>query len=301
MKVLQNRATEFISTNFLENETAWSSTATYNYADERRDGHFIYKYAGDNGTNTIVSPALDSESLTKKWVKIRPTNYYAMLDSETRTQTQNADTIAFSIASSNYDAISLLELNAVSVQVSLTDNSTQDVIYERTIDLTDNSAVIDFASYCFEPIVMLPSIYFDDLEMRSNATINVSINAIGGTAKCGRLVAGRTYYVGETGVGVNLGIESYSKKETDVFGNTSLVHSSSVNLDSYEVHIQTKAIPNIRRKMKELDAVALLFVMDEQEESELENLLNFGYWQQFNILLSDSRISTASITIKGLI
>ena len=129
----------------------------------------------------------------------------------------------------------------------------------------------------------------------------IKINNPLSTASCGRLVAGRTYYIGETGNGANLGQESYSRTTTDIFGNTDLFHSNSVNLDSYQVHIKTKNVPNIRRKFKELDAVALLFIMDEREISTLENLLTFGFYQNFTILIPDSEISTASLQIKGIL
>lgn len=303
MKILKNRITDYISANFSENETAWDSAAIYNYADEVRDGHFIYKYAGANGTNTTDAPSIDSQKLPteRKWVQICPTNYFAMLDGVTSTQTKNTDTITIEIAVDNYDALSLLDVVAQSVSLELRDATTAEVFYTKTIGLLDYTGIVDFYSYCFEEIVFKPSVYIDDMPLVNNAILRIVIDNNGGEAACGRLVCGKTYYIGKTGYGVNLSQESYSKKDTDVFGNTTLIHSNSLNIDSYEVYVPTQSVPNIRRKFKELDAVALLFIMDENPNSQLENLLNFGFYQNFSIVIPDAALSTASLQIKGLL
>ncbi len=303
MKLLQNKITDYLSANFNEDEIQWESSATYNYADEVRDGHFIYKYAGEDGTNTDEMPNKDYQKLPteRKWVKIRPTNYYAMLDGETQTQTQNQNTIEITLATNNYDALCLLGIDAKSVTVKLRDTDSGETVYTRTIDLSDITRIVDFYSYCFEEIIFKSSIYIDDIPLYTNATMQIVIDNDGGVASCGRLVCGRTYYIGETGYGINLSQESYSTKETDVFGNTTLVHKNSLNIDSYEVFVPTPSIPNIRRKFKELDAVALLFIMDESENSIMENLLNFGYYENFSIVIPDPKISTVSLQIKGIL
>ena len=303
MKILQNKITSYLSANFTEDETAWLVGSMFNYSDEIRDGHYIYKYAGTTGTNTVDTPSLDYLKLPseRKWIKIRPTNYYAMLDNETQTQTENTESIIITIATSNFDALSLLGLYAKDITIELTDNTTSEIVYTKNIDLIDTKAIIDFSTYAFNENQLLPSMYVDDIPLYVDGTLSITINNSGDTAKCGRLVCGRTYYIGDTGYGINLGQESYSTKETDVFGNTTLIHSNSLNLDSYEVNVPTNAIPNIRRRFKELDAVAILFIMDEKENSNLENLLNFGYYQSFNILIPNSVISTASLQIKGIL
>lgn len=303
MKILQNKITDYSFANFTEDETLWSSSSLYDYAQVARDGHYIYAYAGADGTNTTDTPSVDYLRLPsdRKWIKIRPTNYWAMLDIETQNQTQVIEMIDIELQVNNYDSISLLNLEASSVEITLFDNSENQEVYTKNIDLIDKESIIDFYSYAFNEITLLPSVFIDELPLFTSATLKVKIKNPGGIAKCGRLVCGRTYYIGETGQGANLNQESYSKKETDIFGNTTLVHSNSVNLDSYEVYVRTSSVPNIRRKFRELDAVPLLFIMDESSDSILENLLTFGFYQSFTIMIPGSDLSTASIQIKGII
>ena len=302
MKVVRNQTTDYLTANFTESETAWTASPTvFNYADEIRDGHYIYKYAGASGTNTTDSPSVDYLLITPSWVRIRPTNYYAMLDGDTNTQTENADTIVVTIADINYDSFSLLELEASSVSISLYDNTTLATVFNETFNLQDETDIIDFYTYCFTEFSFTPSVYTDSIPLHSDATLTVTIDNTGSIAKCGRLVFGRSFYVGDTGYGANLSLESYSRKITDEFGNTTLVHRDSVNLDSYEVQVPTQKIPTLKRKAKELDAVAVLFVMDESIDSGLENLLNFGYWDNFSMIIPNPIKSTISLTIKGIL
>lgn len=301
MVIVQNKALNYLSANFTEDETAWDSGALYDYAQEIRDGHYIYAYAGTTGTNTSDSPSVDSEKIGKKWVQIRPTNYFAMIDGKTNTQTQNTDTITVTLACTNYDAVSLLGLDATEVVLELYDNITSAVVYTNTISLVNTMDIVDFSTYCFEEFNNAATIYDDSIPLYTDAVLTITIKNLGVTAKCGRLVLGRTYFVADTGAGANLGLESYSGKETDIFGNTELYHSNSVNIDSYEIYVPTSKIPSLRRKIKEIDAVPVLFIMDEHQNSKLEHLLTYGYWENFSIIIPESDISTASITIKGLL
>lgn len=301
MKIVENEITTYLETNFTEGETAWLITDTFNYGDEIRSGHYIYKYAGIEGTNTTDSPAVDSLNFEAVWVRIKPTNYYAMLDGKTSTQTENAETIVVKIAGKNYDSLSLLELEAESVSISLYDTDTEDIVYTEAFELINNSEVTDFYSYAFTPFELVPSIFTDSIYLYTNTELTITIANPGSIAKCGRLVFGRSYYVGDTGYGANLTVESYSHRETDEFGNTFLIHRDSVNIDSYEVRIPTEKIPVLRRKGKDLDAIPILFIMDESQTSNTENLLNFGYWDRFSIMLPGPRESTISLDIRGIL
>ena len=115
------------------------------------------------------------------------------------------------------------------------------------------------------------------------------------------MVFGRSYYVGQTNFGINLGLDSYSRKIVDEFGGATLKHVGATNNDSYEIMVKTTKVPLLIRKAKELDAIPLLFVGDESDNSQVEHLLNYGYWENFSMLIPDPIKSTINLTIKGII
>lgn len=296
MTVVQNEVVSYYSANFSETETAWSSGSVYNYGAEARDGHYIYAYAGVSGTNTTLSPANDTT-----WVEMRPTNYFAMLDGKTGTQTLNLNNIDIQVADSSYDVFSILNITGRSLYLKLTELTGSTVVYEETINLQDETGVVDFFSYCFSDFIFTNDV-FRTLPIYGNSRLQVKLTAETGTnAAIGRLVLGRSLYVGETGMGASLGIESYSTKDTNIFGETTLIHRGAVNLESYEVLVPTEKIPMLKRKAIELDAVPILFIMDESSDSNLENLQTFGYWQSFSILVKGRNKSAISLTVKGIL
>jgi len=298
-KICPNEITDYLTANFTEDETEWLVGSVFNYGDEIRDGHYIYKYAGDNGTNTTDRPSIEADTQFADWTLWDPTNYYAMLDGETGTQTLNTDSIEITIDSLNYNTISLLEVIGTEVILELTSGGIP--VYNVTINLIDARDVSGETSYWFEPFSFKPSIYLENLPFVPNGILSITINNTGGNAGCGRLIHGRNYTIGETLYNSSLGLESYSRKSTDEFGKDTLVQVDSVNLDTHEVLIATNFIPELRRKMQELDAIPILFIMDESSTSNTENLLNFGFWETFNIGLSNPSKSVINLTIKGIL
>jgi len=301
MKIVENKTTDYLSANFTEDETLWDADSTYKYADELRWGHYIYKYAGNDDTNTDTNPQSNIDSnINVVWVKIRPTNYYAMLDGKTNTTTKVSESIQIEIDDVNYDTFALLGLVAKTITIDLFSDDENTVVFSKSIDLQDESDVVEFYSYCFGEFAFKPSVYVQ-IPIYSNSKLIVNIDNETEIAECGRLVFGRSIYIGDTGFNANLSIESYSRRVTDEFGNADLIHRGAVNLDSYEVEIPSNKVPMLRRIAVKYDAKPVLFIMDESENSNLENLLNFGYWQNFSILISNALKSTISVTIKGLL
>jgi len=302
MKLCKNDFEDYKSINVLEDETEWNINDVYQYADERRDGHYIYKYAGDNDTNTELSPSVIYErdkEIYPIWVQIAPTNYYAMLDARTDSQTTQANDIVMTFDIQNQDTFSLLNLKAVSVTLSLYDNSLGAISYTNNVVTQDESSVIDFYSYCFNEFVYTDSVYIDDIPLTQDGVLTVTID--GDSVGVGRLVIGKSIFIGDTDYGVSLGIESYSRRDIDTFGNVNLKQRGSVNIDTYSIKVPTSKVIELRSTAKKYDAIPLLFIGDESEDTIVENLLNFGYWTSFNMVLPNPVNSTLSLSIKGIL
>lgn len=295
MRFCKNEITGYISSNVTESETAWLLASIFNRGQEIRDGHYIYAYLGTDGTNSLVSPVNDP----LLWLVQRPTNYWAMLDGKTNTQTSRANNITIEIATNNFDTLSLLELQAKSIILTLTVSAV--VVYTKTYDMQDESGIVDFYSYCFGDFNFKSSVYNQDIPLYLGGTLKIEIINTASTAKCGRLVCGRSFYVGKTLYGASLGLESYSVKQVDEFGTETLIHRGAVNLDSYDIKVPTNKVPILKRKAIEYDAVPLLFIFDESTTSNTEYLLNFGYYQNMSVLVSNPVSSNISVTVKGIL
>lgn len=304
MKLVKNETTDYLSINVLEDETEWLITDTYNKRDERRDGNFIYQYAGEDGENTELRPSEIWErdkNTYPIWIQLKPTNYYAMLDGKTSTQTVKTDELIFEIDNQRYDTFSLLGVDALSVTIELVDKTTGQVYQPFNFELLDRSQRIDAYTHYFLPIELRTNVFFEGIYLIGNTKLRVTITKTGDIAKCGRLVFGNSYFLGDTQYGSNLDYQSNSRFDTDVFGNVTLKQISSQPIESHTVSVLTSKIPSIKKKRKELDAIPTLFVADESENSQLENLLIFGFFTNFSIVANNATRSIASINLKGLL
>ena len=299
MKIAKNEITGYLAINVTESETAWNALSLYNYGDEVRDGHYIYTYAGVDGTNTVSSPSVEALA----WVETRPTNYYSMLDGNSTSQTTRTSPLIFDVEMHNYDVATLMNIEASDVLFELILIATDEVIYSESFNTNDTSAIVDFYTYCFNEFDLTNYVYNPNLPLAGGDTkLRITVTKDGGgDVKVGRLCIGKSFYIGEVAYGVNLGLESYSVKTTDEFGNDTLVQRGAVELNSYDIRCATSKIPPLRRKAIELDAIPILFIGDETVGSNLEQLLTYGYWQNFSLVATNPTYSNISLTVKGVL
>lgn len=304
MKLVKNEVSDYLSINVTKDEIEWNVANVYNRRDEVRYGNFIYVYAGEDGTNTTLTPQQIWErdkNTYAVWIEDRPTNYYAMLDGKTSTVTTAENELIFELDNNRYDTFALLRVEATTAKIELMDKDTDFVYQIFDFELLDRTDRIDAYTHYFLPIELRSSVYFDNIYLLGNTKLKVTLTNTGGTVKCGRLVFGNSYYLGDTQYGANLDFQSNSRFESDIFGNVSLKQISSQPIESYTVSVETGKIPSIKKKRTEVDATPALFVADESANSNLENLLVFGYFTNFSILADNPTRSTVTINIKGLL
>ena len=297
MTVVKNLITDYFSINITESETLWSGSPTvYDNGDEARQGHLIYKYAGVTGTNSEFDPTVS----TADWLVARSSNYYAMLGEFTSNQTERADEIILEVNLDSYDVISLLNLDANTVRIEVTDLNTMNIISDETFDLNDNTGVIDAYTYYFSPFILKTTV-FSLLPLFGNARAKVTITKTGSTAKVGRLVVGRSFFIGDALFPASIKYNSFSRLDVDEFGTTTRVRRAGIFNSDYDVKIPSEKIPTIQRKRKELDSIPILFIVDEEQNSIFENFLTYGDWEGAEISVNNPSISAVTVAIKELL
>ena len=304
MTIVQNEITDYLSINVTEDETPWVDSSLYDYADEVRYGHYIYKYAGEDNTNTITNPE-STWNLYKDtysvWVKIGTTNFFSALDDKTLTQTLAPDSLIIELTNDSFDTISLLNLKATDVNLQLINLTTAEIYLDKNYDLQDTSIIVDEKTYWYAPFDFGISIYDQNIYLIPNTKIKITINYSGANAGVGRIIAGRSLFWGDSILPATLDQQTYSRFNTDIFGNTELIQGESVKMYSYNIKAPLDKMPYLERKRKELTAIPLLFVMDESNTSKIANGLVYGYFMNAPINISNASSLTMPINIKGLV
>lgn len=240
-----------------------------------------------------------------KWLKVSATNRWKMFDGKVGTFTESS--AAWTVGAGNgiqvelepgeiVNAIALLEVYADSVTVEV-DDPVDGVVYTKTVNLVDSGVIGDMYDYFFTPIERLQTVLLVDLPGYGTATVRVSIDKGAGAAKCGQLIAGQQQAIGDLLYGAGVGILDFSRKETDEFGVSTIVERDYSRRASFDVSIPAARTDYILRLLARYRAAALLWVGAEHRPSSIL----YGYYRDFNIVLSNHVFSDVTIEVEGLV
>lgn len=294
MRVTKNEIISFTATNLTEDTQGWSVSATYNYGDEVLYGDYIYKYSGENNTNSI-----SGTQIGEKWTHKRPSNKVALIDNKPTTQSIEFNKIEVSFISKGFDKLAFLNVVAKKIVVEIIPLGYEIPAKIIEIELLNTSLIKNIKDYATAELEWKKNTYIN-LPIFYNALIKVMIDNTGNIAKCGHLIGGKSFFIGKTDWDINLGLTSFKNKKLDEFGEYSYANRGITDTDDVKITLDTVNTASIKQKIKELDGLLLLFVMVENN-SNLQNLMNFGYWEDFYILLSGPVKSEANIKIQGVL
>src|SRR5690554_2571106 len=132
------------------------------------------------------------------WLDAGATNRWRMLDGKVGTYTESDAAFTFGSGTGIQfeltvgrvsNGLALFEIYADTLLIEVID-PTDGLVYEKSINLIDNSGVVDYYSYCFLPIERKLNHIALDLPMYGTARIRVSLHKEGDKARCGLVVVG---------------------------------------------------------------------------------------------------------------
>lgn len=226
-------------------------------------------------TNTLVSsnvPAGDNQGY--------------MFDNFTSTQTEYTDEIVVEISFNNSDRIALFNIDAYTVYFELTDDDTSTIVQTKTVDLS--------VSGRYQKWIV------ETLYIYSSATLKITIDKTGSTAKCGQCKYGRSTYIGDSEYGVQSGFVDFSKKDTDEFGQTYLNVGKWAKSQEVRTHFPIGLTDAIFEDLK--DARGSLVVIEvNQKETDYEALRVLGFFEDWSMTLKNPSIGYIDFDIQGVI
>ncbi len=284
---------QFVSSTVAENDFAvWSSATTYAAGTKvivtAAGDHHIYEslQAANTNHNPKTSPTW--------WNDLGADNRWAMFDGVVGTKTTKADPIAVSVNPGAVNALALLELDAVSIDVSMVAAAV--TIYSKTVRL-EGAYVHDWYSYFFEPLKFKKTLVLTDLPLNAAATLSVTINNTGNTAGCGVLVAGFLTAIGQLQWKPTIGIIDYSTKEKDTFGNPTIVQRAYSKRMSCQLSLDNYQVDGVQNILSDYRATPVVWYGTELFDATTI----YGFFKEFNILIYSPAGSTCTLEIEGLI
>lgn len=264
---------------------------TYNLGDVVIVPEIHRQYESLQGSNTghpLTDPAW--------WLDLGVTNRWRMFDTSVSTQTANPDAIRVGItADGRADSVALLNVNGATARITMTD-AFEGVIYDETYPLVSDSGIQDWYAYFFEPIERISDLVITDMPPYADALVEISIEEEGQMVLCGVCVVGLSKEIGMTAMGANIGIQDYSVKQQDGFGDFTVVERAFSKRANFQVLVDGAFVDPLLRLLAAYRAAPIVYVGDAGYASTVV----FGFYKDFQIEIAYPDYSLCTLEIEGL-
>lgn len=276
----------------------WDSGTTYAQGDRviLTSTHKVYEslLSGNTGNDPTVS------SSPVYWIEVGPTNRWACLDTSVSTQTKQGNNITYVFSPPTIiNSVAVLNITGGSqVNVTLTNLavSPAEVAYYEEVLLGSLPASSDWWAWFFGARRQQTQVILRDLPPVPTASLTVEI--IGGSnLGVGVIMFGQEQTFG-LGIkyGARVGIQDYSRKETNDFGDTILVRRAFAKRATVDLFLQNDEVDSLQNTLTDIRAYPVLWILSQ----EFESTTLFGFYKNFDILINYPDHSDCSLEIEGL-
>jgi hypothetical protein len=281
----------------IDDGTEYSAALTYALGDRvinttGTDPTFhVYESLIDaNHGNDFLDPSF--------WLDLGTINRLAMFDQVVGTLTTNdSGLIDVTITSSTVsNGIAFFNLaGATDIQITVSNSS--GTLYDETVDLRSTFGITDWYSWFTQEVEFATDKALTNLPPYSGVTVRVQITG-GDTVSCGTMVLGKLRDLGSgPEYGARGGIIDYSRKETDTFGNTTLVERPFAKRWTFTTLVPAGDVDGIFNVLSTYRATPVAWIGSEDYSSTLI----FGWARDWNEEITYPSYSLLSLEIEGLI
>lgn len=121
-----------------------------------------------------------------------------------------------------------------------------------------------------------------------------------GSVEVGSVLTGYSTTIGKTQYGVKAGIVDYSKKESDEFGNVSIVERPYSKRMQGDVYVNNYDLNKVQRFLYNIRATPVLWMASDNPEL-VEVSYVYGFYKDFSTTISYPDVSMCNLDIEGLI
>jgi hypothetical protein len=193
------------------------------------------------------------------------------------------------------NSVALFGVKGSTAQVIVTDASEGEV-YNRTVDLNDNTGINNWYSYFFAPIVKVQEAIFTDLPAYAGADVRIVVDNGDNDTAIGEAVLGRQRNLGVTLMGFQFGIEDFSRKERDIFGNFVVIERRFAKLAQYDVFLENAQVNEAFSVLASNRARAVVYIGSENKRETV----TLGFFRDFSTLRTGPVSSEMTLEVEGL-
>lgn len=257
---------------------------------ERLTTHAIYQRLTAGLTDTM--PEYD----TVNWVYVKPNNRWALFDTSNSTQTISTGTISYRLRlNRRVDSLAAFNIQGSSVRFRVI-SSTGVTVYDQTRGLGTISEASWF-NWFFEVANIYDQFVALDVTIDQTSDILIDIAPLMGYAAIGTFCSGMSRKFGRgISYGASFGIQDYSIKQTDQFGQTVFVERAFAKRSRCSIMIEKAQSDQLFYLLTQRRAKPTLYV----STSEYEAGAVFGYYKDFSQVIAFPNDTVYELELESL-
>lgn len=238
-----------------------------------------------------IEPAADSPN----WSDQGAVNRLKAFDGGLNTASEATDILNYTInATGLINAIALLRLDASQVEVVVTNAQDQEV-YRKNVK-TAAVGVTNLKDYLLTGYSRIKDVVLLDIPSVVNSTIQINIT--GSNINLGMVVMGYKKTIGSTQNGFASGIRDFSKTVRDKnTGHVELKQGNFFKKRRLNMRIERSQYSSVERYLTDIRATPSLYIVSQNDA----DIYVFGYYTNFNLVGTNSKVAFCSINLEGLI
>lgn len=231
------------------------------------------------------------------WREVGTVDEYKMFDNVPQDQTVNATSIAVEIQTGELiTALGLVNVDAADVNITVTD-AAEGEVYNQTFDLVSDSGIDNWYDFFFEPVVRFSNFAVFDLPPYLDAIVSITLSVSSGDVSCGACVVGNSLDLGDTQYGAEFTITDYSEIDYDTEAKRVTFQEGSYTDDgTFEIFVDNAKFSHLKQALTSLRNAPTVWVADVDRTGTIL----FGYYREFELILSGPTISLCNLEIAGL-
>lgn len=286
--------TGLIYTTVTDPNAAWNSGTTYSLGNIVRYNYKLWESTQNTNLNHIPTAGVATW-----WLELGPDNMHAAFDGSVSTSSSATTQMTFVLKLGAINSAALINVDAATTRLTLFD-PVEGLVYSNSQGLAVSN-ILDWYDYFYDPsIIERTQIIYTDVPSYVNSIITVRLDtSVGVSTTIGQALFGILNNIGGTQYGASSGITDYSKKETDEFGNISFVVRAFSKKLSAQVFVDNTQLNKVQNLLISLRAKPSVWIASEDTRFE-ETLIIYGYYRDFNTVISYPSYSLCSLEIEGL-
>lgn len=295
MEFVPQTITSYTSPQLTPEYPSWSKSTSYIVGNKVIYGNYIWICSFDGSLN------FEPKENSPHWTKWGASNYWSLIDTRSQTLTVvNSDFVV------EFDKIGIETLvigyfKGTSILVEVLD-TLGNVVFTETFSNPRREGLPSYLAWIHAKFIDYSSrskVFY--LPLFGNKIRVTFSKGSYSNVQVGFMVGGRSTQMGKTKEGVKLGRTSYTIKNTDEFGITTITSRAKRKYHDFETSVSSDIAMNTLRIIENYEDVVMAFIIDNNPNSVYENIVTLGVYESVEPLATNNDKTVLSWTVIEMI